>query len=44
MTPGVDFSPITLNSFIDKFDETIEGGISCQESRSLHIGSDDWPK
>ncbi|XP_068390991.1 serine protease inhibitor Kazal-type 6-like [Eschrichtius robustus] len=24
MTPGVDFSPITLNSFIDKFDETIE--------------------
>lgn len=45
MTPGADFGPITLNTFIDKFDEITEGGILCQESkRSLHNGSDDWPK
>lgn len=45
MITGIDFSPIILNTFIDKFDAIIEGEILCQESkRSLHIGSDYWPK
>ena len=39
MTPGIEFNPIILNSFIDKFDETTESGILCQESsRSLIWG------
>lgn len=29
MTPGIEFNPIILNSFIDKFDETTESGILC---------------
>lgn len=45
MTLGIDFSPIVLNVFVEKFDEIIEGGILWQESkRSLHTRSDDLPK
>ena len=29
MTPGIEFNPIILKSFTDKFDETTEGGILC---------------